>query len=368
MVTVLSLLFQCLLFRLSSSVDIITPRSTHTHKGLTSGGDDNDNGNDNSRLFRFRGEMRQRMQGRFGLSKEKEVPIECCQICPQKFYLDLELGEYTADTKRAIYDNFLEWHVETHESREVLTLEDIENDNSRRRFVSVPPRKEGQEVGTFYAYLEIEDEVRDPEIVPPPPSIEMLGGGPCCSLCPELFWPKPPRTKTPGLLGGSIGMFNEVSESIRRGKTEEETEERNDALDVFLEQGQTYAGFMPHISNDGSTGGGECCKICPAQFFSPRSYGDLLTGKEKKKKKSKFKEFAKKLIGQADPTCCRTCLGYMEESSELMTDGPDPDDPHQRMSDQAAIDTKNAEMRAIPRNPSNRREYGTEKSGGLGIL
>ena len=34
-------------------------------------------------------------------------PLTCCQICPQKFYLDLEMKEYSEPVKKKIYDSFL---------------------------------------------------------------------------------------------------------------------------------------------------------------------------------------------------------------------------------------------------------------------
>ena len=40
------------------------------------------------------------------------------------------------------------------------------------------------------------------------------------------------------------------------------------------------SGYLPHIPNDAGMGSHPCCKVCPAQFFSPRSYGDVMAPRE----------------------------------------------------------------------------------------
>ena len=278
-------------------------------------------------------------------------PLTCCQICPQKFYLDLEMKEYSEPVKKKIYDSFLEWHVSIHEK----TTKAV-----------VPVRETG--------FLEMETEMRKSGkggVTPPPPSIETLGRGPCCQLCPDLFYPRlPPDPNAKTGAGIQLGFFLESGESVFKSlynpltsKKQKMWRKKGPAPSAMLE---LESGYLPHIPNDAGMGSHPCCKVCPAQFFSPRSYGDVMAPRESSSSSGgKSGGGAAKAGGAAGKagSCCKTCAAKMMETSLMMVEGVDPDAPQPEMSAVDAATAKLAMQTSLPRNPSNKRVYGDAKAG-----
>jgi hypothetical protein len=274
-------------------------------------------------------------------------PLACCQICPQKFYLALEMKEYTEPVKRKIYDSFLEWHISIHEKTSSSVFQGGETE-----------------------FLEIETDMGKAGkggVPTPPPSIENLGKGPCCSLCPDLFYPRlPPDPNAKRGAGIQLG-FLESSESVFKSlydRTQKSMLEK-----AWLKKGpappaamlEVQSGYLPHIPNDAGMGSHPCCKVCPAQFFSPRSYGDVMAPRENSQSSSSSKGGSAK-TGKAG-SCCKTCAAKMMETSLMMVEGVDPDAPEEHMSAAEYATQKLAMQTSLPRNPSNKRVYGDAKAG-----
>ena len=307
-------------------------------------------------LLSGQGDMRQQLRGddfpRFQSVREAPKtgkggappPLTCCQICPQKFYLDLEMKEYSETVKRQIYDSFLEWHVSIHSSTRVAETEFLETD---------------MEMG----------KAGKGGVTPPPPSIENLGKGPCCELCPDLFYPRlPPDPNAKTGAGIQLGFFLESGESVFKSLYNSKSSSKHvwrKKGPAPLEMLEIESGYLPHIPNDAGMGSHPCCKVCPAQFFSPRSYGDVMAPREEKGASSSSSSSSAKAGGAAGKagSCCKTCAAKMMETSLMMVEGVDPDAPEEEMSAVDAATQKLAMQTSLPRNPSNKRVYGDAKAG-----
>eukprot|EP00939_MAST-03C_sp_MAST-3C-sp1_P000437 g437.t1 len=317
-------------------------------------------------------------------SSSRLKKFECCQICPNKFYLDLELGEYTSHVKREIYDNFLEWHVEIHRGMnddddgvvsKAASDDDVQDhasafvENSSRRRLEIPPDETKGEVGTtFYSFLE-----QEPFQEPIKSIDEVLNYGPCCELCPELFYPRPPRdiNKKPTMaemtgVGGIIAFVEEEEDvNVDEGARQLDTSETASSLTsddgeahagILLEENARYAGYMPQLGNEGLAKGSKCCPICPSQFFAPMSYTSL---SRTTKPKPKLGMFAS--LFSSEPTCCHTCSEQMLETSVLELNGKDPDEPILSIPHKVELAQQNLDQLSVPKNPTNRRQYALQK-------
>lgn len=281
-------------------------------------------------------------------AKGAPPPLTCCQICPQKFFLDLELMEYREPVKERVYETFHHWH------RSVRALGGDVSDADAIDEI---------------AFLEFQSERRSAKAgksgsppIAPPPSIDTLGIGPCCSLCPDLFYPRP--TPEPGAKAGEQGVivFVEQNEHVSgngRGisKAQERRSLGDDKLNAFLETGtgtSSKSDFMPHIDHVSSS---PCCQVCPAQFFMPRSYGDVMNRDPPTSSGGVGKG------GKAGETCCKTCPQRMMETAMMAVAGDDVDAPT-RLSHADETAQRNAMQLSLPRNPSNKRAYGDESKSG----
>jgi len=168
-----------------------------------------------------------------------------------------------------------------------------------------------------------------------------LGAGPCCELCPDMFYPTPPLppgSKPEGSIQSLFTALLETAASTNSAAMESE---------LSAELAQTRIGWETMYNN---AQGASCCKICPAQFFAPRSYADVMAFDDKAAP-------AKAPKGGTGGDCCRTCPMRMMESATL--DTMDADNGDMQPEDvSAAASALVGYGAAEARNPANKRVYG----------
>lgn len=152
--------------------------------------------------------------------KGKKSGLNCCQICPYKFYVDLELAETSHKIKQKVRQNFHQWHKDLHDNGKVtstLSFDAVVDSSGVPSFLET-------EIKAYSKASGIEANTSDFSTESKLKEAEFLGSfSPCCGFCHTQFYPNLPIGES------SIGLL-EMDSSIQSGVAEgkDETEPKKD--------------------------------------------------------------------------------------------------------------------------------------------